>query len=122
MGSIVPDGAWAELRPWIDRLETDPAWTAHYRSRLAARACEPCALVQIIAPASEYPRAVMRAPVVAGYVLIVGSLAEVMGSGLPIVNAPDMTSERARARALRSHGHALLVEGPRVTAFRFRVR
>lgn len=118
MGPNAPDTARVNLRAWIDRLEADPRWTARYRAELAARACEPRDLVLLIAPASEYPRSAARARAIDGFVVVVGSVAEVLDTALPI-NARDLTCEQARA--LRDHAHAIIMLGPIAHALRFRL-
>lgn len=123
MGPNAPDTARVDLRAWIDRLEADPRWTARYRSKRAGRACAPCDLVLLIAPASEYPRSAERArfagsgSLVDGFVVVVGSVAEVLETLLPI-DARALTSEQARA--LRDHAHAIIMAGPIAHAIRFR--
>jgi hypothetical protein len=117
MGSNAPDAARVELCAWIDRLQADPRWTARYRAELAARACDPCDLVLLIAPASEYPRSAARARVIDGFVVVVGSVAEVLETLLPI-DVRALTSEQARA--LRDHAHAIIMDGPIAHAIRFR--
>jgi hypothetical protein len=117
MGPDAPNAARVDLRAWIDRLEADPRWTARYRAELAARACEPCDLVVLIGPASEYPRSAERARVIDGFVVAVGTVAEVLDTILPI-NTRALTSEQARA--LRDHAHAIIMAGPNAHAIRFR--
>jgi hypothetical protein len=116
MGEPAPASARAELRAWIAKLETDRAWTARMRAELAARACEPCDLVLVLAPAAEFPRSAGRFPRVGDYLAIVGSVSELMDCAIPVVNLADV-----RARDPRDHAHALLIEQALGTAFRFRL-
>jgi hypothetical protein len=117
MGTGAPSGARSDVRAWIERLEAEPRWTARYRERLAARGCDPCDLVLLLGRADEYPRSARATRVIDGWVVVVGSVAEVLDTLLP-VNERDLTSEQARA--LRDHAHAIVVEGFTATAFRFR--
>ena len=123
MGPIAPNAARVDLRAWIDRLEAEPRWTARYRAELAARACKPCDLVLLIAPASEYPRSADRArfdgcgSLIDGFVVVVGSVGEVLETALPI-DARALAS--AEARALCKHAHAIIMAGPMAHALRFR--
>jgi hypothetical protein len=116
MGANAPTAAPAELRPWIAKLETDRAWTARMRAELAARACEPCDLVLMLAPAAEFPRSAGRFPRVGSYLVIVGSVREVLDNAIPIVNLDDL-----RARDPRDHAHAVLIERACGVPFRFRL-
>lgn len=116
MGAPAPASARAELGAWIAKLETDRAWTARLRAELAARACEPCDLVLVLAPVAEFPRSAGRFPRVGDYLAIVGTVAEVMDCALPVTNLADM-----RARDPRDHAHAILIEHALGTAFRFRL-
>ena len=114
MGPNAPDAARVDLRAWIDRLEADPRWTARYWPKLAARRCEPRDLVLLIAPASEYPRS---GSVVDGFVVVVGSVGEVLDTALPI---DDRVFTSEQARAIRDHAHAVIMAGPIAHALRFR--
>lgn len=89
------------------------------RSELASRECEPCDLVLIIARPAEYPRTAQRSPVIEGSLIVVGTVAEVMDSALPIANLEDLIGSAARAR--REHAHAILLDGVNGSAFRFRL-
>lgn len=123
MGPNAPDAARVDLRAWIDRLEADPRWTARYWRKLAARTCDPRDLVLLIAPASEYPRSADRArydgsgSVVDGFVVVVGSVGEVLDTALPI---DDRVFTSEQARAIRDHAHAIIMAGPIAHALRFR--
>lgn len=86
------------------------------RAELAARACEPCDLVLLIAPVAEYPRSADRFPRIGGHLAIVGSVREVFDCAIPIVNLDAM-----RARDPRDHAHAVLLERACGVAFRFRL-
>jgi hypothetical protein len=124
MGPNAPAAARVDLSAWIDRLEGDPRWTERYRAKLAARACDPCDLVLLIAPACDYPRSAEHARerggsgrLVDGFVVVVGSIGEVLETLLPI-DARAFTGEQARA--LRDHAHAVIMDGPIARALRFR--
>lgn len=117
MGTGAPHGARLDVRAWIERLESEPRWTARYRGERLWRKCDPCDLVLLLGPAAEYPRSARSARVIDGWVVVVGSVAEVLDTLLPI-NARDLTSEQARA--LRDHAHAIVIDGFNATAFRFR--
>lgn len=101
------------------RLETDPAWSERLRRELVTRECNPCELVLIIARPAEYPRMAQRAPVIEGSLIVVGTVAEVLESALPIANLDALIGSVARER--REHAHAILLDGVNGSAFRFRV-
>lgn len=115
----LPAHARSELEAWRVRLETDPAWSERLRRELVTRECNPCELVLIIARPAEYPRMAQRAPVIEGSLIVVGTVAEVLESALPIANLDALIGSVARER--REHAHAILLDGVNGSAFRFRV-
>lgn len=112
-----PAHAPGVLAEWRARLETDRAWSARLRAELAQRACDPCDLVLIIARPAEYPRMRAHAPVIEGSLIVVGTVAEVLDSPLPVANLQDLIGSAAHEQ--REQAHAILLDGVNGSAFRF---
>jgi hypothetical protein len=114
------DGATgaAELGAWLRALESERAWSERLRAERKLRACNFSDLVIVVAKACEYPRTALIAARVNSYLVVTGSVDDLLGSGLPLRGLDALECDRS---AHPEHAHAAIIEGPGGSVLRFRV-
>lgn len=110
--------ATADLAAWVARLETEPEWSERLRATASTLAIRPSDLVLLIAAPDDFPRARGAVPLLRGFLVTVGRVADV-ASTIPSAGLASMCE--ADRRAHPSHAHAVIFAGMFAEAVRFRL-